>query len=183
MKVYVDTGILIDYLSKQALGGASLRSTARKGRDSQKLHGDAAQLLKCVADDHEGATSCFTYYELEEALHKRWEAEAKGVVNAAALRVLAARSIMPQAAMVILFFQLKVLDLTAAIVAEQLNHTAVHVAGVRAADALHVTSAVVFGADIIVSADDDILQLDGQVTNSAGKQMICTDSDGAVLVL
>jgi predicted nucleic acid-binding protein len=183
MKVYVDTGIFIDYLSKQALGGASLRSEPRRGRDPQKLYQDASDLLKCIADRHQGATSCLTFYEVEEALHKQWEAEARGVVNASSLRVLAARSIMPQAAMVIRFFELTVLDLTAGIVAQQLNHTALHIAGVRAADALHVMSASAFGADVIVSADDDVLQLDQKVTNSAGINMRCVDSDGALLIL
>jgi len=183
MKLYIDTGIFIDYLSKQALGGASLRTAPRNGRSPEKLYQDANKLLRSLIAPHTAATSCLTLYEVEEALHKNWEAEAKGVANASALRVLAARSIMPQAAMAMELFGVERLPLTSEIVYQQLNHRALHVGGVRAADALHVTTASVFGADMIVSADEDVLQLDGKVVNCNGTMMLCVDSNAALLRL
>jgi predicted nucleic acid-binding protein len=183
MKVYVDTGVFIDYLSPQALGGATLRSAPRRGRPPAQLYNDAAATLKRISDHHQGATSCLTYYEVEEALHKQWESEAKGLAHASTLRVLAARSIMPQTAMAIRFFQLQALELTPAIVAEQLNHPVLHIAGVRAADALHVATAILFGADLLVSADDDILQLDQQISNCLGAKIRCVDTDVALMLL
>jgi hypothetical protein len=36
---------------------------------------------------------------------------------------------------------------------------------------------------MIVSADENILQLDGKVTSSSGKRIWCVDSDAALLLL
>ncbi len=88
MKVYIDTGIFIDYLSPQAIAGGSLRSTDRRGRTPQKLFEDAEKVLKRIAASHIGATSSLTYYEIEEALFKQMTSIAKGMTNASTLRVL-----------------------------------------------------------------------------------------------
>lgn len=182
-KVYIDTGIFIDFLSQHALGGASLRTGPRRARTPAGLTRDAGKVLTATANDHIGATSCLTFYEVEQALHKVWELQAKGVAGAATVRVLAARSIMPQMAMIVQFYRLQALDLTAAIIAQQLNQPLLHVRGVRAADAVHVCTAVDFGAEILVTADEDILQLDQQVPNRGGKPMRCVDSDVALTLL
>lgn len=95
MKVYIDTGVFIDYLSSQAIAGSSLRSVDRRGRTPQKLFEDAENVLKIVASSHTGATSSLTYYEVEEALFKQLTSVAS-MTNASTIRVLAARSIVPQ---------------------------------------------------------------------------------------
>ena len=56
MKVYIDTGVFIDYLSPQAIAGASLRSTSRRGRTPSELFEDAESVLKLIASSHTGAT-------------------------------------------------------------------------------------------------------------------------------
>lgn len=39
MKVYIDTGVLIDYLSPQAIAGSTLRSATRRGRTPEAISG------------------------------------------------------------------------------------------------------------------------------------------------
>lgn len=183
MKVYIDTGVFIDYLSSQAIAGSTLRSTNRRGRTPQKLFEDAESVLQIIASSHTGATSSLTYYEVEEALFKQLTSVATGLPNASKLRVLAARSIVPQTITAVRFFSINVLNLTAATVEAQLNNVDLYLRGVRAADALHITSAVDFDAEIFVSVDEDVLQLDGVIRNRSGAFIKCCDTDVALTIL
>lgn len=183
MNVYIDTGVFIDYLSPQAIAGSSLRSIARRGRTPQKLFEDAENVLKMVAASHTGATSSLTYYEVEEALFKQLTSVATGMANASTIRVLAARSIVPQTITAVRFFSIDVLDLTAATVEAQLGNVELYVRGIRAADALHVATAINFNAEVLISVDEDILKLDGVITNKSGVPIKFCDTDVALTIL
>ncbi|MBD2168935.1 PIN domain-containing protein [Calothrix membranacea FACHB-236] len=183
MKVYIDTGVFIDYLSPQAIAGATLRSTNRRGRTPQKLFHDAENVLKLIASSHIGATSSLTYYEVEEALFKQFTSVATGMANASTRSVLAARSIVPQTVTAVRFFGINILDLTAATVEAQLNNVNLHIMGIRAADALHVASAINFDAEILISVDEDLLKLDGVITNKSGALIKFCDTDIALTIL
>lgn len=183
MKVYIDTGVFIDYLSPQAIAGATLRSTNRRGRSPKKLFEDAENVLKMIASSHTGATSSLTYYEVEEALFKQLTSVATGMANASTLRVLAARSIVPQTLTAVRFFGITVLDLTAAIVEAQLSNVDLYIRGIRAADALHVASAIHFDAEVLISVDETVLKLDGVITNASGFPIKFCDTDVALTIL
>jgi uncharacterized protein with PIN domain len=182
-RVYVDTGIFIDYLSPLALGGGALRRAPRRGRSPQALFTDAAALLAKLAAAHCGATSCLAYFETEEVLHKVWRASTKGRAHSSLISILAARSIVPQVALAIHFFQLEELALTPAIVARQFTLPILHAGAIRAGDCLHICTALDFGADLIVSADDDILQLDRQLLSARGTPIRCLDIADAFSLL
>ena len=183
MKVYIDTGVFIDYLSSQAIAGSSLRSEGRRGRNPQKLFEDSEKVLKAVASSHRGATSSLTYYEVEEALFKRLTSVATDMANASKIRVLAARSIVPQTITAVRFFSIKVLDLTATTVESQLSNVELYVRGIRAADALHVASAINFDAEVLISVDEDLLKLDGIIVNKSGVPIKFCDTDIALTIL
>ncbi len=72
MRVYVDTGTLIDYLAQATSAASILRPARRRGRSATKLFEDARDAPDRVASAHQGATSALTFYEVEEALYKRW---------------------------------------------------------------------------------------------------------------
>lgn len=183
MKVYIDTGVFIDYLSPQAIAGATLRSANRRGRTPQKLFEDAENVLKLIASSCVGATSSLTYYEVEEALFKQLASVATGMTNANTLRVLTARSIMPQTVTAVRFFGINVLDLTATIVESQLNNVELHIRGIRAADALHVASAINFDAEVLISVDEDLLKLNSVILNRSGTPIKFCDTDIALTIL
>lgn len=183
MKVYIDTGVFIDYLSSQAIAGSSLRSVERRGRTPQKLFADAEDVLKRVASSHTGATSTLTYYEVEEALFKQLTSVATGIANASTIRVLAARSIVPQTITAVRFFNIDVLDLTAKTVEAQLSNVELYIRGIRAADALHIASAINFDAEVVISVDEDVLKLDGALKNRSGVQIKICDTDVALTIL
>ncbi len=179
MRVYYDAGVFIDYLSTR--GNAILRTADRRGRPPAAIAADAERLFETVTRAHIGATSCLTYYEVEEALYRLLAQSAKGVSLADTLLIPAARYITTQVQMVVELFNISVLDLTPATIRLQLQQLDLQTRGVRAADALHAASAMAFDADLIVSTDEGLLQLDGLLVNlRSGVKILCRDTDSAL---
>ncbi len=85
--------------------------------------------------------------------------------------------------MVIKFYNLAVLDLTAAIVERQVRESELQRRGVRSADALHIASAIIFDADIVLTGDGDLLHLNNQFRNSSSNLIRCVDMDIALGIL
>jgi predicted nucleic acid-binding protein len=130
-----------------------------------------------------GATSCLTYYEVEEALYRQLTQSAKGVSRADTLLIPLARSITTQVQIVVEFFNVSVLDLTSGTVRLQLQQLDLQTRGIRAADALHAATAMEFDADLLVSTDDALLHLDGILVNARGRKILCRDTDLALHLL
>ena len=93
------------------------------------------------------------------------------------------RSITVQLQIVVERFKISVLDLTAGTVRLQLQQFELQTRGIRAADALHAASAIEFEADLLVSTDDALLQLDGILANRRGANILCRDTDSALRLL
>ncbi len=183
MDVYLDTGVFLDYLSARGPTNAILRSVGRAGRHPVKIAADAEQLFEKLSRQHVGATSCLTYYEAEEALYKLLAQSAKGISRASTLLIPVARSITMQVQMVIEFFNLRLLDLTPMTVRLQLQQLDLQTRGIRAADALHASTAIGFDAGLIVSTDAALLDLDEILINKSGSKILCKDTDSALGLL
>jgi hypothetical protein len=84
---------------------------------------------------------------------------------------------------VIELFNISVLDLTSDTIRLQLQQLELQTRGIRAADALHASSAITFGADLLVSTDNALLGLDGILVNSSGSKVMCPDTDMALRLL
>ena len=82
---------------------------------------DAERLFEKVSKGHIGATSCLTYYEVEEALFRLLAQSAKGISRADTFLIPAARSITTQVQILVEIFHLSVLDLTSTTVRIQLQ--------------------------------------------------------------
>ncbi len=167
------------------MGGtnAILRPAARRGRSPAEIAVDAERLFEAVARLHNGATSCLTYYEVEEALYRLIAQSAKGVSRAEMLLIPTARSITMQTQIVVELFRISVLDLTPETVRVQLQQLDLQTRGIRAADALHAASAIAFDADLLVSTDEALLQLDGVLVNARGRGILCRDTDSALRII
>ena len=183
MRVYFDTGIFIDYLSIRGNTSAILRSAERRGRAPADIAADAERLFEKVSRAHIGATSCLTYYEVEEAHYRLLAQSANGVSRADTFLIPAARAITTQVQIVVEVFSLSVPDLTPATVRLQLQQLDLQTRGIRAADALHAASAIEFDADLLVSTGNAVLQLDGLLTNARGCGILCRDTDSALQLL
>jgi hypothetical protein len=112
VRVYLDTGVFIDYLGPRGSLNALLRSTDRRGRSPGDIATHAERLFERVSRVHTAATSCLTYYEVEEALYRLLVQSAKGVSHADTLLIPVARSMTTQVQMVVEHFNISVLDLT-----------------------------------------------------------------------
>lgn len=183
MRVYFDTGVFVDYLSARGSANAILRSAERRGRMPGDLAADAERLFEIVSRKHVAATSCLTYYEVEEALYQLLVQSAKGISQASTLLVPGARSITTQVQIVIDLFNVSVLDLTPETVRLQLQQLELQTRGIRAADALHAASAIAFDADLLVSTDQALLALDGVLPNRRASKIVCRDTDLALTLL
>ncbi len=98
-----------------------IRSSDLRGRTPAQIAIDAERLFEKVSQNHVGATSTLTYYEVEEALYRMLADSAKGVSRADVLLIPAARSITTQVQMVIELFSISILDLTSEVVRLQLQ--------------------------------------------------------------
>jgi predicted nucleic acid-binding protein len=183
VRVYFDTGVFIDYLSARGNTNAILRSSGRRGRAPSQIAADAERLFEKVSSNHVGATSCLTYYEVEEALYRLLTQSAKGVSRADTLLIPAARAITTQVQIVVDLFNVIVLDLTSGTVRLQLQQLNLQTRGIRAADALHAASAIAFEAELLVSTDDALLHLDGILVNTQGQTIRCLDTDSALQIV
>lgn len=183
MRVYFDTGVFIDFLSAFGNWNAVLRSSGRRGRTPSEIARDAERLFEKVNRVHAGATSCLTYYEVEEALYRLLKQPAKGVSRADTFLIPVARSITAQVQIIVEQFDISVLDLTSGTVRIQLQQLDLQTHGIRAADALHAASAIAFDAGLLISTDEALLSLDGILVNAQGRKILCRDTDSALQLL
>jgi len=183
VRVYFDTGVFIDFLSTRGSANALLRSAERRGRSPLDIAADAERLFEIVGKAHEGATSCLTYYEVEEALYRLLAQSARGISRADMLLIPAARAITTQVQIMVELFNISVLDMTSGTIRLQLQQLELQTRGIRAADSLHAATAMAFDADLLVSTDDAILNLDGILVNTRGRKILCRDTDRALQCL
>ena len=183
MRVYFDTGVFIGYLSARGSANALLRSSERRGRFPAEIATDAERLFESVSKTHIGATSCLTFYEAEEALYRMLSQSVKRISRADKLLIPAARSITTQVQIVVDHFNISVLSLTSETIRLQLQQIDLQTRGIRAADALQAATAIAFDADLLVSTDEAVLNLDGILLNTQGRQIMCRDTDLAIQCL
>jgi predicted nucleic acid-binding protein len=181
VRIHVETGILIDYIAQG--DHAVFRATARRGREPSQLYRDAKDILQHIADAGDGSVSALTFYEVEEALYSLIDPKYKGEANARALKLAACRPVLAQALTAARLFNLKILELREDAVQEVARSAMLLNKAIRAADALHITTAARHDVELILSADRDILKLDGQYCNAGGVAMRCLDSDAGLAYL
>ncbi len=80
-------------------------------------------------------------------------------------------------------FQVVLVNLTSAIVAAQCGNLELQRRGIRAADALHVATALAEGAQLFITTDADLIRLDNVFENSHGERLRCVDTDQAKVLL
>lgn len=183
MKVYVDSGVFIDFLIGRGHTGPYLRSADRRGRAPARLKGDAEACLSAISERHFGLTSSLTCYEVEEALYRELRRLAAGVPNANRFLIPAARAVTTQTLITIELFRIAMVDLTSTVVIAQCGNLELQRRGIRAADALHITTALAEGAQVFVTTDADLITLDHVFEHASGERLRCVDTDQAISLL
>jgi predicted nucleic acid-binding protein len=80
-------------------------------------------------------------------------------------------------------FKIKLSDLTRAVFVAQSRNVELQDRGIRAADALHITTAIAEGAELLITTDSNLIRLDNAFENSAGATLRCVDTDQALALL
>ena len=93
MKVYLDTGVFVDYLTYRGVAGFFLRTRGRRNRPVQVLAEDVSECLQRISSGHEGFTSSLTFYEVEEALYTRLLKSSKGIQDRTRYVIASSRSL------------------------------------------------------------------------------------------
>jgi len=94
-----------------------------------------------------------------------------------------ARQFVTQALTTIDFYRIELVDLTRLVVDAQCSNLELQHRGIRAADALHITTALAEGAELLITTDAELIRLDNVFLNSAGAALRCVDTDHALALL
>jgi len=76
-------------------------------------------------------------------------------------------------------YNLKILDLTEDIIIKSMQEIELQLKGIRAADSLHILTAINNNAEVIISTDGDLIKLDDVFKNKDGIKIKCMDTDVA----
>jgi len=183
VKAYFDSGVLIDYLIAEGHPGFQLRSTKRRGRDPERLRSDAEKCLAAIRQRHTGTTSAVTYWEVEEAMYAELARRSTADEIPKRRFVPIARDLVTQMLITIDLFRIQLIDLTRLLVDAQCSNMELRDRGIRAADSLHVTTALAEGAELLITTDAELIRLDNVFENSAGMSLRCVDTDQAISLL
>jgi len=183
VKVYLDSGVFIDYLIGRGHTSSFLRATERRGRPPERLLTDAEACFSAIVQRHAGLTSSLTCYEVEEAMYRELRRSTTQAASVDRYIIPAARAVIMQTLVTIELFKIALLDLTSAVVIAQCDNVELQRRGVRAADALHVTTALAHGAQVFVTTDGNLLALDNTFVNEDGVRVRCVDTDDALTLL
>lgn len=179
MKVYLDTGVFIDYLIYRGHAGHFLRKKGRRKRSIQDLTNDALECFNKIKNSHEGFTSSLTLYEVEESMYQELCKSSTRIENRKLFIVSSSRSLIIQTMVIVNLYNLKILDLTEDIIIKSVQEIELQLKGIRAADSLHILTAINNNTEVNISTDGDIIKLDEVFKNKDGVKIKCMDTDVA----
>ena len=183
MKVYVDTGVFVDFLINRGHVATLLRSAGQRRRDLAGLQRDADACLQRSTAGHELITSCHTLFEVEDAVFRQMKTAAAGTPHNERFAIQTARPAVLQVMTTAALFGVQLVPVTPLILDDLVGNVELQRRGVRTGDSLHVVTAIREAAELVISADSDVLALDGVFTNTAGRALRCLDTDAALALL
>jgi hypothetical protein len=124
-----------------------------------------------------------TLFELEHAVFEDLQASTKGVSYKDKYIIPSARATVLQGFATIQTYGIVLLDLTPTVITRMLEESHLQISGIHAADSLHVVTAILNNAELIITTDTDLRRLDGVFINSAGTKIRCVDTDVALSLL
>lgn len=184
MRVYIDTGIFLDYLALRGHAGGYVRTAGRRGRTVQQLSTDAAECLKKINSHHDGCTTTLTLYEVENVMYGSLKSSSSGLSDRNRYLITSARSLTIQVLSVVWFHdKLRLIDLTKTTFEKVATEIELQKRAIEAGDSIHVITALTEDVDLIISTDEDILNLDRVFQNTRGSKIQCLDTDTALSLL
>jgi predicted nucleic acid-binding protein len=121
---------------------------------------------------------------IEEAMYAELVRQSPRATSRARRRLIPpARQFLTQTLTAIDFFRIEIVALTRTIVEAQCSNLELQHRGIRAADSLHVTTAIAEGAKLLITTDSNLIHLDNVFENAAGALLRCVDTDHALSLL
>ncbi len=180
MRVYFDSGPFLDYLKFRIPHAEFLRSEARRGRDPDQLAHDIEECLENLrGPEHPCFTSSLAFVELESALRRELRERSKRVITSHKQRffLLSGRSLVEAAFLTCRLHEIEIVPVTARQIEFVLDSREMKDRGLSLADSIHLASAILLDAHVVLTADDELLKLDRVFTIQKGEEVRCLDSD------
>ena len=93
--------------------------------------------------------------------------------------IISSRSLSVQILAIKSYYNLRILDLSESVVIKQVQETQLQIRGIRAADSLHIATAILNNVDIVITTDRHLLGLNRVFQNQNGKYIQCLDTNVA----
>jgi predicted nucleic acid-binding protein len=183
VKTYLDTGVFVDYLIYRGHAEFFLRTRGRRNRTVQQLSEDVSKCLNKIANKHEGFTSSLTLYEVEESLYSKLLKSSKGIEDRRRYIIISSRSLIIQMIAIMYYYNLQMLNLSEDIIRRQVQEIELQIRGIRAADSLHMATAILNNAEILITTDRHLLGLNNVFQNQNGIEIQCLDTNDAKRLL
>jgi predicted nucleic acid-binding protein len=120
-----------------------------------------------------------TFYEAEDTLFKHLKKSSKGIENGSKFAIISSRSSGLQIQTIKEYFDLEIVDLTEDVVEKELKETALQTRGIHVGDSLHIATAIVNNAEVIITTDRHLQSVSGVFQNNMGQIIRCLDTDAA----
>lgn len=157
MIIYLDTGFFIDYFSGRSMVAVNLRTESRRGRKVDQIQKDSESILKKTGT-HELITSVTTALEYSDNTYDELKKFSKGLPD------ISVENVMKTKAETAVFYKrcekehIRLVPLDDKILLYALRNPEYDELEIK--DAIHVQTARISKANIIVSADSDLLKCD-----------------------
>jgi len=185
MTVYIDTGVFIDYLIYRSLSGKLPRKVQRRRRSMSRLAKDVDSCLsKIKRNNYQALTSTLTLFEIENVMFQNiTHYFKKGIAYKDSHVVISARIAINQGIATANTYNIKFLDLNNAIVHQMISSIVLQLKSIQSADSLHIITAIQNNAEIFISTDKHMTDLDNTIQNTNGKLIRFVDTDEALNIL
>jgi len=189
VRVYLDTGVFVDYLLYRcSIVNSYLRKRGRRNRTIQTLSNDVTVCLsKIGSNTHSAFTSAITFLEVEEIIFDRLKKartqSSTPIPHYMMHLITEARTSLFQIDGVIATYGISIAEYNRDVIdgvkaAQQLMQQKI-----QSRDAIHIITAMKENADLIISTDNDILNLHNKIQNDNGNNIRCLDTDQAKRIL
>lgn len=183
MRIYLDTGVFLDYLALRGHVGPFLRTAGRRGRTVDQLVENATKCLLEISFKHHGFTSSLTLYEVEHSMYETLKSVSSGLPDHHRYLITSARALTVQVLSMVKYNNVQVIDLTQSVFEKVVSEIELQSRAIQAADSIHIATALQNDADVIISTDDHILKLNDVFENRNGLRIQCMDTDDALGML
>ena len=182
--MYLDTGVFYDYLIYRSMMGGVVRTRGRRNRSINQLSQDVEDCLKSFRRNaHDVFTSSITFLEVEESIYERLRRTLPSVDDRHKYLIMSSRPNILQVITICNQYNIDIINFSIDLARKSVENCQLQSLGIRARDTIHLVSAIDVNADLVISTDRHLLNLNRQITNANGNPIQCLDTNDAKNIL